>query len=1548
MSEGTTDETTVTIGDDDDPRVTVGFGAYTYEIAEGSTRVFIVALNGDPERTISVPVVIAANQGGATSADYSGVPTSVTFNAGQTSRPFTFNATDDTVDDDGESVKLGFGALPPRVSLGARNETTVTITDDDNPHVTVQFTQADYTVIEGSNAGVRVTLSAAPERTVVIPIAAANQDGATAADYSVPASVTFAAGETEKTFTFAAEDDDVDDFGESVKLTFGTTLPDRITRGAIQETTVNIWQFTALDCNAALLCADVSFADRTALDWGWYDLRYQASWDPASSITEDSFNFSGVRYTIHRIRLAPGVYPEMDNPWSRSLQDEAVLSFSIGHGASLTPPSQDHYRDWVLYLDDVTLPLSQATRFGRDFQWHGSAIQQIFADWTSSEPNRIGIMNIPFADQPQAVPPGVPRLAHADWSGDDATTVSWWAPRHDGGSAVTGYKVQWKEAGDSWTDAAAVSEKPADSMTSLTGRAKVGGLKSGALYTVRVIATNAVGDGHPSAEMIARTEGSPPRVTGAAVNGRTLTLSYDKAMDTGSAPANSSFVVLVNDGIRLVDSVSIAGSAVTLTLSSAVTADDEVTWSYQEPVVSTETALLDVDGNYAIDEERLSFHAVANETPRSSLQPLTAQFANVPASHDGAASFTFNIEFSESVWIGTGFPRDDLLRVTGGTVTSAHWLNRLTEEWSVTIRPETQGAITVVLPKQRYCVVVLSPGTREADLVSGAPCAAGDRQLSNQPEATITGPTSQQQAANNPATGAPTINGTARAGETLTATTTGISDSDGLAGATFTHQWLADDVAIDGATGSSYTVTDGDVGKAIKVRVSFTDNAGNAENLTSAATTAVTSPALRLQAAAVDGAALSLTYNNDLDEGVTLPASAFTVTVAGNTRSVSSVSVDGRAVTLTLASAVESGEAVTVSYARPDGSSFIRDTQGNRAGSFSGETATNNTAGSTDTSQRSDSSEPEAQAPGAPRNLRAATGNSGELAVSWDAPSNDGGAEITGYRVQWKESSGSWDTPANVSETTVTGTAHTITGLTDGTEYSVRVRAVNSEGAGEASPEAAATPVNPTPLTAEFLDIPESHDGSNAFTFELRFSGAPVDEFSYTTLRDHAFTVTGGEVDNVRRLEAGKNVRWEITFTPDADADVTIALNATTDCSAEGAICTSDNRMLSGGPELVVPGPPSNSPATGAPTINGTARAGETLTATTTGISDANGLASAAFSYQWLADDADISGATGNTYSVSDGDVGKAIRVRVSFTDNAGNAENLTSAATTAVRSPGAGGSGAGRPAEPEGRDRQQRGTGRLLGCAQQRRQVGDHRLPGAVEGVPGELGHPGQRVGDDRDRNDSHHHRADRRDGVRRTGAGGQLRGAGEASPEAAATPVNPTPLTAEFLDTPESHDGQNAFIFELRFSEEFILSYKTLRDHAFTVTGGEVSKVRRLEAGKNVRWEITVQPSSNTAVTIALPITTDCTVQGAICTGDGRKLSSRVELTISGPSGYNGSGSHTHKSALGRPSELHRRPPYAHGVFEELFKALLHKLMTGEVGMRELDLGAFGGHTC
>ena len=110
------------------------------------------------------------------------------------------------------------------------------------------------------------------------------------------------------------------------------------------------------------------------------------------------------------------------------------------------------------------------------------------------------------------------------------------------------------------------------------------------------------------------------------------------------------------------------------------------------------------------------------------------------------------------------------------------------------------------------------------------------------------------------------------------------------------------------------------------------------------------------------------------------------------------------------------------------------------------------------------------------------------------------------------------------------------------------------------------------PLTASAHDAPSSHNGQDAFTFELRFSEDPEPDFSYTTVRDHAFTVTGGLVTYVRRLEPGKNVRWEITVTPGSSAAVAIALNATTDCSAQGAICTEDGRMLSATLEFTVNG----------------------------------------------------------------------------------------------------------------------------------------------------------------------------------------------------------------------------------------------------------------------------------------------------------------------------------------------------------------------------------------
>ena len=119
--------------------------------------------------------------------------------------------------------------------------------------------------------------------------------------------------------------------------------------------------------------------------------------------------------------------------------------------------------------------------------------------------------------------------------------------------------------------------------------------------------------------------------------------------------------------------------------------------------------------------------------------------------------------------------------------------------------------------------------------------------------------------------------------------------------------------------------------------------------------------------------------------------------------------------------------------------------------------------------------------------------------------------------------------------------------------------------------------------------------------------------------------------------------------------------------------------------------------------------------------------------------------------------------------------------------------------------------------------------------------------------------------------------------------TDSEPAPLTVSFSNVPDSHDGSTEFTFDLTFSENFPLSYKTLRDHAFTKDAqneDHVVSAQRKVPGSNQTWTITVEPSGNAAITITLPATTDCTVSGAICTSDGRKLSHSTSVSVAGPS--------------------------------------------------------------
>ena len=169
--------------------------------------------------------------------------------------------------------------------------------------------------------------------------------------------------------------------------------------------------------------------------------------------------------------------------------------------------------------------------------------------------------------------------------------------------------------------------------------------------------------------------------------------------------------------------------------------------------------------------------------------------------------------------------------------------------------------------------------------------------------------------------------------------------------------------------------------------------------------------------------------------------------------------------------------------------------------------------------------------PGAPRDLAVSRGDSGALAVSWQAPSSDGGSALTGYAVQWKEADSSWDVPADVSEETTAATTHTVTGLANGVSYTVRVLATNQAGSGSPSAEETGTPLasrdiagltlnSTTPGTIlAFWDVP------NEAPADYRISWAKAGESfrTWTDLSGNAFPTDASHT--ITNLEEGEEYK---------------------------------------------------------------------------------------------------------------------------------------------------------------------------------------------------------------------------------------------------------------------------------------------------------------------------------------------------------------------------------------------------------------------------------------
>ena len=412
-------------------------------------------------------------------------------------------------------------------------------------------------------------------------------------------------------------------------------------------------------------------------------------------------------------------------------------------------------------------------------------------------------------------------------------------------------------------------------------------------------------------------------------------------------------------------------------------------------------------------------------------------------------------------------------------------------------------------------------------------------------------------------------------------------------------------------------------------------------------------------------------------------------------------------------------------------------------------------------------------------------------------------------------------------------------------------------------------------LTATFAEVPSSHDGSSAFNFQVQFSENIG--ISYAVFRDNSFTVTNGSVTNANRVDGARDL-WNVTVQPSSNAAVTVVLTGNRTCGTTGAVCTfgSNPQPLTNSPSLTVNGP-ANTAATGSPTISGTVQVGQTLTALTSGITDANELNNVSFEYQWIRSGTDIEGATASTYKLVDDDEGETISVRVSFTDDAGYSESLTSVVTAAVA------------ANP---NTAATGSPTISGTAQvgQTLTVSTSTIQDSdgLNNVSFEF--QWIRSGTDiENATESTYELVDADKGqtiaVRVSFTDDE--GNAESLTSTATGTVAGRPLTASFTSVPSEHDGSSEFMVSLVFSEAPKVSFRVLRDDALSTTGGTVTKSRRQQTGSNLEWRVYIEPTGNENVTVTLSTSVACGNNGSICTADGRSLSNTPSSTILGPPG-------------------------------------------------------------
>ena len=891
---------------DDNASVTISFEKTHNIMIEGHAAGLNIILSGPLETELRIPLEVLPGStagpedytfidAGETLEQYPGFMSDpgLVLSPGETVGYVYVKSTVDLEDEDDEHLLLTFGPLPDGITSGGITEFTSTIEDA----VRVSFGASSYEATEGgADAVVTVQLNEpAPHPYImIVPLTAAGRNGADESDWSgVPENVVFNTAETSKSFTVVAVDDTVEDDDEMVELGFGT-LPRGLIAVSPVTATLTIMnqeeeQPTQNDCDGAIWCATLTFGETDSkpfmygnglfrsYDWG-------GSWDhwgrsEGASLTSNKFTYEDTEYTISGIST------------SRSQPFPQLSKFFLGFDEYGPIPTEDHYSQWTLYVDDVAFPFSPERIIPPNwFKWRHPKTYLIEPGTTVELRIEANVELEPESRLPARYLSVLPENVTATSSG---LRLLWEWPSFDGAEDVvfqnppglTGYKVQWKEADDSWDESD--SELFGHTAAITTWISHILDLTEDVEYAVRVIAVYEDGDSEPTEEVIVTVrETTPPEISAAVVVGAMLTLTYDEVLDEDSKPATEAFSVKAGGDVRAIDAVSVDGSTVTLTLASAVTAEDTVTLNYidklevfvsqrqAEWINRAKTFVLDGADNHTAafvrdvagnDAPAFLDLPVTNNAP-STAGLLTREVVENPPA---PKNLTATVNADGSVTLNWEAPDDD-------SITEYRVSRQQTDE-------DEGTSLTSVMDTGSTADTFTDTATAAGVSYTYFVQAINEAGVSDESNyASIALPQTPAPGQNTLATGLPTITGTAQVGETLTADTSAIADADGLTNVSYSYQWMADDTNIQGATDPTYTLADRDEGKTIKVAVSFTDEAGNQESRTSAPTDAVAAaPAQNIQATGAP------TISGTAQVGQTLTADTSAIADADGLTSVS-------------------------------------------------------------------------------------------------------------------------------------------------------------------------------------------------------------------------------------------------------------------------------------------------------------------------------------------------------------------------------------------------------------------------------------------------------------------------------------------------------------------------------------------------------------------------------------------------------------------------------------------------------------------------------------